>query len=51
MIDPKYNLDMLKSSLSLSSDLPTLNDDEIKRIMLVIDRDFKLRQKEYKRIE
>jgi hypothetical protein len=28
-----------------------LNDDEIKRIMSVIDRDFKLRQKESKRLE
>jgi len=42
---------MLKSSPSLPSELPTLNNDEIKRIMSVIDRDFKLRQKESKRIE
>ncbi len=28
-----------------------LNDDEIKRIMSVIDRDFKLRQQESKRLE
>ncbi len=51
LIDPKYNLDMLRPSLSLPSELPTLNNDEIKRIVSVIDRDFKLRQKESKRIE
>ncbi|CAF3601388.1 unnamed protein product [Rotaria socialis] len=42
---------MLKSSISQSSELSTLNDDEVKRIMSVIERDFKLREKEYKRIE
>jgi hypothetical protein len=42
---------MLRPSLSLPSELPTLNNDEIKRIVSVIDRDFKLRQKESKRIE
>ncbi|UJR08168.1 hypothetical protein I4U23_012441 [Adineta vaga] len=39
---------MIKPSLLRSS---TLNEDEIKRIMSVIERDFKLRQKESKRIE
>ena len=28
-----------------------LNDDEIKRIMMVIERDFLLREKEAKRLE
>lgn len=42
---------MIKSRLSRSCELPTLNDDETKRIMAVIERDFKLRQKESKRIE
>ncbi|CAF3782888.1 unnamed protein product, partial [Rotaria sordida] len=41
---------MIKSSLSQSSELSTLNNDEIKLIMSVIERDFKLREKEYKRI-
>ncbi|CAF5162618.1 unnamed protein product, partial [Rotaria magnacalcarata] len=40
---------MLKSSISQSSELSTLSDDEVKRIMSVIERDFKLREKEYKR--
>ena len=39
------------SSQSKSSDLSILNNDEIKRIMTVIERDFKLREKEYKRIQ
>ncbi|CAF3685237.1 unnamed protein product [Rotaria sp. Silwood1] len=42
---------MIKSSLSRSSELLTLNNDEIKRIMSVIERDFKLREKEYERIQ
>ncbi|CAF1679539.1 unnamed protein product [Rotaria magnacalcarata] len=42
---------MLKSSISQSSELSTLSDDEVKRIMSVIERDFKLREKEYKRTE
>ncbi|CAF4759492.1 unnamed protein product, partial [Rotaria magnacalcarata] len=36
---------MLKSSISQSSELSTLSDDEVKRIMSVIERDFKLREK------
>lgn len=42
---------MLKSFLSSSSDLSTLTDDEIDGILSVIERDFKLREKEFKRIE
>ncbi|CAF2671258.1 unnamed protein product [Rotaria sp. Silwood2] len=42
---------MITSSLSRSSELSTLNDHEIKRIMSVIERDFKLRENEYKRIQ
>jgi hypothetical protein len=42
---------MLKSSLSQSSEFSGLNDDEIKRIMSVIERDFQLRQKEFQRIQ
>ncbi|CAF1010262.1 unnamed protein product [Adineta steineri] len=42
---------MIESSLVRSSELSTLNNDEIKRIMSVIERDFKLREKEFKRIE
>jgi hypothetical protein len=41
----------MKTSLSQSSEFLGLNDDEIKRIASVIERDFQLRQKEYKRIE
>jgi hypothetical protein len=42
---------MIKSAISEESALPTLNDDEVKRVLLVIERDFKLREREYKRIE
>ncbi|CAF1008073.1 unnamed protein product [Adineta ricciae] len=42
---------MKRSSLLHSSALSTLNTDEIRRIVAVIERDFKLRQKECKRIE
>lgn len=42
--------DMMKKSLSQSAEFLGLNDDEIKRITSVIERDFKLRQKEYQRI-
>ena len=41
----------MKTSLSQSSELSGLNDDEVKRIASVIERDFKLRQREYKRIQ
>ena len=33
-----------------SSEMSKLNDDECKRILAVIERDFKLRQQENKRI-
>lgn len=46
-----YNPKMLESSLSQTSILSTLNEHEARRIMSVIERDFKLREKEYKRIE
>ena len=42
---------MTQTSVSDSSTLSTLNDDEVKRIILVLERDFKLREKEYKRIK
>jgi hypothetical protein len=42
---------MIKSAISEESTLSTLNDDEVKRVLLVIERDFKLREREYKRIE
>ncbi|CAF5189106.1 unnamed protein product [Rotaria magnacalcarata] len=40
-----------RSISSRASNLSVLNDDECKRILAVLDRDFQLRQKEYKRIE
>ena len=40
-----------KSVTSRASELSVLNDDECKRILSVVERDFKLRQKEYQRIE
>ncbi|CAF1073433.1 unnamed protein product [Rotaria sp. Silwood1] len=40
-----------KSVTSRSSDLSLLNDEECKRIVAVLERDFQLRQKEYKRLE
>lgn len=42
---------MTHDSVSDTSTLSTLNDDEVKRIILVLERDFKLREKEYKRIK
>ncbi|CAF3582162.1 unnamed protein product, partial [Rotaria sp. Silwood2] len=40
-----------KSVTSRASDLSILNDDECKRILSVLERDFQLRQQEYKRLE
>ncbi len=51
MRSPIESIDIMKTSLSQSSEFLGLNDDEIKRITSVIERDFKLRQKEYKRIQ
>lgn len=41
----------MESSIAQSSELATLSDDEIKRIISVIERDFQLREKENRRIE
>ncbi|CAF3295906.1 unnamed protein product [Rotaria socialis] len=40
-----------RSISSRASNLSVLNDEECKRILAVLDRDFQLRQIEYKRIE
>ncbi len=40
-----------KSEISRASQLSVLNDDECKRILSVVERDFKLRQKEFDRLE
>lgn len=42
---------VVKSLTSRASELAVLNDDECKRILTVVERDFKLRQKEYERLE
>ncbi|CAF0865361.1 unnamed protein product [Didymodactylos carnosus] len=42
--------DQTKSYRSHASDLSVLNDDECKRILAVVQRDFKLRQKENQRL-
>ena len=50
-IRTKINILEAKSINSRASELAVLNDDECKRILSVVERDFKLRQKEYKRLE
>ena len=40
-----------KSEISRASQLSILNDDECKRILSVVERDFKLRQQEFDRLE
>ena len=42
---------LVKSEASRASELSILNDDECKRILSVVERDFKLRQQEYERLE
>ena len=45
------DIDSCSLSRELKSDPDTSIGDEIKRIMSVIERDFKLRKKEHQRIE
>ncbi len=45
------SINVMKTTLSERSEFSGLNNDEIRRITDVIERDFKLRQREYKRIE
>ena len=40
-----------RSIFTRASELSVLNDDECKRIVSVIERDFQLRQQEFQRIE
>jgi hypothetical protein len=47
----KINILETKSEISRASQLSILNDDECKRILSVVERDFKLRQKEFERLE
>jgi len=47
----KINILEAKSNTSRASELSVLNDEECKRILSVVERDFQLRQKEYKRLE
>jgi hypothetical protein len=47
----KINILEAKSFNSRASELSVLNDDECKRILSVVERDFKLRQKEFQRLE
>jgi hypothetical protein len=47
----QINILEAKSNASRTSELSVLNDEECKRILSVIERDFQLRQKEYKRLE
>jgi hypothetical protein len=46
-----WNILEAKSEISKASQLSILNDDECKRILSVLERDFKLRQKEFDRLE
>lgn len=41
----------MKSATSRASELAVLNDEECKRILAVVERDFKLRQQEFERLE
>ncbi|CAF1087379.1 unnamed protein product [Adineta steineri] len=48
---PSVSESEARSVTSRASELSILNDDECKRILSVVERDFKLRQKEYKRLD
>ncbi|UJR38119.1 hypothetical protein I4U23_030798 [Adineta vaga] len=49
--NPSISGSEARSITSRASELSILNDDECKRVLSVVERDFKLRQQEYKRLD